>query len=113
MDTRSDSVEEKKSYEGAFPYTQWEDVEKVPTKKDGDDELPWYQQRKLSSSKSDPFGDEGDSEVKYKTMAWWQAYMIMTAETVSLGILSLPSVLAAIGMVPGIILIAALGVLAT
>jgi amino acid permease len=37
----------------------------------------------------------------------------MIAETVSLGILSLPSVLAAIGLVPGVILIASLGILAT
>lgn len=63
--------------------------------------------------KDDPFGDETNSEVKYRTMAWWQAGMIMIAETISLGILSLPSVLAAIGIVPGIILIAGLGILAT
>lgn len=37
----------------------------------------------------------------------------MIAETISLGILSLPSVLARIGMVPGILLIAGLGILAT
>lgn len=38
---------------------------------------------------------------------------VMIAETISLGILSLPSVLAAIGIVPGVILIAGLGILAT
>lgn len=37
----------------------------------------------------------------------------MIAETISLGILSLPSVLAAIGFVPGIILLVGLGALAT
>jgi amino acid permease len=37
----------------------------------------------------------------------------MIAETISLGILSLPSVLAAIGLVPGIILLIGLGALAT
>ena len=37
----------------------------------------------------------------------------MIAETISLGILSLPSVLAAIGIVPGVILIAGLGIIAT
>jgi len=117
MATRSDSVDEgKKSYDGSLPGEHNGDVEKVPTEKndDGDgDELPWYKQRKTSSAKLDPFGDEENSEVKYKTMAWWQAYMIMTAETVSLGILSLPSVLASVGMVPGVILIAGLGLLAT
>lgn len=42
-----------------------------------------------------------------------QAGMIMIAETISLGILSLPSVLATIGMAPGLILILGLGILAT
>ena len=52
------------------------------------------------SSQNSPFGDETHSEVKYRTMHWWQAGMIMVAETISLGILSLPSVLAAVGIVP-------------
>ncbi|KAL8733317.1 MAG: hypothetical protein Q9166_002141 [cf. Caloplaca sp. 2 TL-2023] len=70
---------------------------------------------RLSQSKGsdDPFGDEENADIKYKTMAWWQAGMIMIAETISLGILSLPSVLAEIGMVGGIILILGLGVVAT
>lgn len=38
---------------------------------------------------------------------------IMIAETISLDILSLPSVLAAVGMIPGIITIAGLGIPAT
>lgn len=54
-----------------------------------------------------------DDDIDYNTLEWWQAGFIMIAETVSLGILSLPSVLATVGMVPGIILIAGLGVLAT
>lgn len=53
-----------------------------------------------SKVSQDPFGDETNSEVKYRTLHWWQAGMIMIAETISLGILSLPSVLAAIGLVP-------------
>ena len=53
-----------------------------------------------SKVSQDPFGDETRSEVKYRTMHWWQAGMIMIAETISLGILSLPSVLAATGFVP-------------
>ena len=34
---------------------------------------------KATSSKdtNDPFGDESNSDVKYKTMHWWQAGMIM------------------------------------
>jgi hypothetical protein len=31
----------------------------------------------------DPFGDETDAEVKYRTLEWWQPAMIMVAETVS------------------------------
>ena len=49
---------------------------------------------------SEPFGDERNADVQYRTMHWWQAGMIMVAETISLGILSLPSVLAALGFVP-------------
>ena len=30
-----------------------------------------------SKDKNDPFGDESNSDVKYKTMHWWQAGMIM------------------------------------
>ncbi|EME77733.1 uncharacterized protein MYCFIDRAFT_45761 [Pseudocercospora fijiensis CIRAD86] len=82
-------------------------------------DLPAYPQehsRRQSTkydNRSDPFGDESDAEVKYRTMTWWQAAAIMIAETISLGILSLPSVLASIGLVPGIILIIGLGVIAT
>lgn len=79
------------------------------------DNLPQYdeQRRKSKYDKGDPFGDETDSEVKYRTMTWWQAAAIMIAETISLGILSLPSVLASIGIVAGVILIAGLGIIAT
>jgi amino acid permease len=38
---------------------------------------------------------------------------VLIAETISLGILSLPSVLATVGMVPGVLLIAGLGIIAT
>lgn len=61
----------------------------------------------------DPFGDEAEGDVKYKTLKWWQCSVIMIAETISLGILSLPSVLAEIGMIGGAILIVALGIVAT
>ena len=39
--------------------------------------------------------------------------MIMIAETISLGILSLPSVLKAVGIIPGVILIIGLSVVST
>jgi hypothetical protein len=38
---------------------------------DDDEEEPWFRQRRHSTAKEDPFGDESDSEVKYRTMAWW------------------------------------------
>ncbi|KAJ5242055.1 uncharacterized protein N7469_000382 [Penicillium citrinum] len=61
----------------------------------------------------DAFGDETNAEVKYKTMEWWQAGMFMIAESVSLGVLSLPATLASLGLAPAIILIIGLGLLAT
>lgn len=76
----------------------------------------YHNERRRSSydnDEDDPFGDEEDSEVKYRTLTWWQAAAIMVAETISLGILSLPSVLAAIGLIPGVILIVGLGIIAT
>lgn len=42
-----------------------------------------------------------------------QAGMVMIAETISLGILSLPGVLAAVGLVPGIVLMLVMGVMST
>jgi hypothetical protein len=48
----------------------------------------------------DPFGNEEHAETKYRTLLWWQCGMIMIAETISLGILSLPSAVAVLGLVP-------------
>lgn len=75
-----------------------------------DAETGEYKKRDLHG---DPFGDETDAEVKYRTMTWWQAAVTMIAETISLGILSLPSVLAAIGLVGGLIVLIGLGIIAT
>ncbi|KGO75999.1 Amino acid transporter, transmembrane [Penicillium italicum] len=62
---------------------------------------------------ADPFGDEELAEIKYRTLKWWQCGMIMIAETISLGILSLPSAMAVLGLVPALILIIGLGIVAT
>ncbi|KAJ5634321.1 hypothetical protein N7528_002163 [Penicillium herquei] len=59
----------------------------------------------------DPFGSEEVAEVKYRTMKWWHCGMLMIAENISLGILSIPSTIAVLGMVPAAILIVFLGVL--
>ncbi|KAL3481733.1 transmembrane amino acid transporter protein-domain-containing protein [Aspergillus californicus] len=61
----------------------------------------------------DAFGDESNAEVKYKTMEWWQTGMFMIAESVSLGVLSLPATLASLGLAPAIVLIIGLGLVAT
>ncbi|KAL5361719.1 transmembrane amino acid transporter protein-domain-containing protein [Aspergillus floccosus] len=61
----------------------------------------------------DAFGDEEFAEVKYKVLKWWQCGLLMVAETVSLGVLSLPAAVAGLGLVPSIIILLGLGGLAT
>ncbi|PKY05770.1 amino acid transporter [Aspergillus campestris IBT 28561] len=61
----------------------------------------------------DAFGDEEDAEVKYKVLSWWQCGFLMVAETVSLGILSLPAVVAQLGLAPSIVLMLVIGLIAT
>ncbi|KAJ5819629.1 hypothetical protein N7474_005220 [Penicillium riverlandense] len=53
----------------------------------------------------EPFGNEETAEVKYRTMKWWHCGMLMIAENVSVGILSLPSAVATLGMAPAAIMI--------
>ncbi|OJJ95043.1 hypothetical protein ASPACDRAFT_48147 [Aspergillus aculeatus ATCC 16872] len=62
---------------------------------------------------ADAFGNEELAEIKYKTLKWWQCGLLMICESVSLGVLSLPAAVAALGLVPAIILIVGLGILAT
>lgn len=59
----------------------------------------------------DAFGNEEFAEVKYKVLKWWQCGLLMVAETVSLGVLSLPAAIAAMGFVPSIIVLIGLGVI--
>ncbi|OJI97843.1 hypothetical protein ASPVEDRAFT_124601 [Aspergillus versicolor CBS 583.65] len=61
----------------------------------------------------DAFGEEEFAEVKYKTLKWWQCGLLMVAETVSLGVLSLPAAVAGLGFVPAVIILVALGIFAT
>lgn len=76
----------------------------------GDIEKP----RKVEdTTPADTFGDEQNAEVKYKVLKWWQCGFLMVAETVSIGILSLPAVISALGLVPAIIILLGLGFLAT
>ncbi|OQE16230.1 hypothetical protein PENFLA_c028G03148 [Penicillium flavigenum] len=91
--------------DGVTPYQDPTDSESgYNEKKMLEDQSPQYQ---------DAFGNEEGAEVKYKTMKWWQTGMFMIAESVSLGVLSLPKTLAQIGLAPAIILIIGLGILAT
>ncbi|KAK4546778.1 hypothetical protein LTR36_001510 [Oleoguttula mirabilis] len=53
------------------------------------------------------------SQIKYKTLSWQLVAVLMIAEIVSNGMLSLPSSLAVVGIVPGLIIIVFLGVFAT
>ncbi|KAK0355774.1 hypothetical protein LTR91_008108 [Friedmanniomyces endolithicus] len=66
-------------------------------------------QATVGSDGMDLVGDR----VVYNTLGWVKAALIMIAETISLGILSLPAVLAAIGLVPGILFIVVFGLMST
>ncbi|RAL62795.1 hypothetical protein DID88_004637 [Monilinia fructigena] len=59
------------------------------------------------------FGNEEGAEVQYKTMTWWQGSLVMIAENISLGILSLPAVLAKCGLIGGLVAIVGLGIFST
>ncbi|PQE23104.1 amino acid transporter protein [Rutstroemia sp. NJR-2017a WRK4] len=61
----------------------------------------------------DAYGNEEGAEVQYKTMTWWQGSLVMIAENISLGILSLPAVLAKVGLIGGLITIIGLGIFST
>jgi amino acid permease len=61
----------------------------------------------------DVFGEEENHDIKYKTLSWPMVALLMITEIVSNGMLSLPSSLAAVGIVPGLIVIAFLGAFAT
>lgn len=60
-----------------------------------------------------PFENDGNGETEYRTLTWLNAGTLLVAETISLGILSLPAVVASMGFVPGVILIVAFGIITT
>ncbi|MCJ1382431.1 hypothetical protein MMC17_005544 [Xylographa soralifera] len=61
----------------------------------------------------DVFGNEENNAIKYKTLSWQLVAVLMIAEIVSNGMLSLPSSLAVVGIVPGVIIIVFLGIFGT
>ncbi len=63
----------------------------------------------LTQIDRDVFGNEEGAEIKYKTLSWPLVAVLMIAEIVSNGMLSLPAATAVVGIVPGVILIVFLG----
>ncbi|KAK2595456.1 hypothetical protein QQS21_006796 [Conoideocrella luteorostrata] len=61
----------------------------------------------------DVFGSEDNHDIKYKNLSWQLVTVLMVAEIVSNGMLSLPYSLAVVGMVPGLVIIIFLGIFAT
>lgn len=64
-------------------------------------------------AQNDVFGREEAHDIKYKSLSWPMTAVLMIAEIVSNGMLSLPSSLGSIGLVPGLIIIIFLGIFAT
>ncbi|KAA1468635.1 hypothetical protein DENSPDRAFT_863722 [Dentipellis sp. KUC8613] len=58
----------------------------------------------------DVFIDSDDHQIRYKTLSWQFVGLLMTAEIVSNGMLSLPNAVAVIGLVPSVILTVFLGI---
>ncbi|KAG7135335.1 N amino acid transport system protein like [Verticillium longisporum] len=84
------------------------------TKNEGyDDAVPRYEAPAASHDDGGMLSSEEGELINYKTLNWWQGGIVLIAETVSLGILSLPSVLATVGLVPGIVLILVMSALST
>ncbi|KAK3672419.1 hypothetical protein LTR78_007726 [Recurvomyces mirabilis] len=69
--------------------------------------------RPVNYDNEDVFGHEEGHDIKYKTLSWQLVSVLMIAEIVSNGMLSLPSSLAVVGIVPGLIIIVFLGIFAT
>ncbi|RMY66808.1 hypothetical protein D0864_11743 [Hortaea werneckii] len=84
------------------------DIESGPEHKEEPDNLS---PRNASHAEGTVIETPPQDEVHYATMSWWHTALVMIAETVSLGILSLPSALATLGYIPGILLILTLGLL--
>ncbi|KAK3075469.1 hypothetical protein LTR53_001177 [Teratosphaeriaceae sp. CCFEE 6253] len=70
------------------------------------DSRPTYNSgRPVNYDNEDVFGHEEGHDIKYKTLSWQLVAVLMIAEIVSNGMLSLPSSLAVVGIVPGLIII--------
>lgn len=77
------------------------------------DDVPPYPDSE-AAGEVNPFGHEDENaEIKYRTMDWWHAGLLMVAENISLGVLSLPQAVAHLGLFPGIFLIVFFGLFST
>ncbi|TKA70674.1 hypothetical protein B0A49_04378 [Cryomyces minteri] len=95
------------SYEKDFSKTDYSSPsDEPPTRLGAPNDLATYHEH-------DVFGHEENHQIKYKTLSWQLVAVLMIAEIVSNGMLSLPSSLAVVGIVPGLILIVILGIFAT
>ncbi|KAF7339694.1 Amino acid transporter [Mycena sanguinolenta] len=65
-----------------------------------------------SKAEADVFEEQPDHDFHYKTLSWQFVSLLMIAEIVSNGMLSLPSALAVVGIVPAVILIIFFGLFA-
>ncbi|KAJ7900062.1 transmembrane amino acid transporter protein-domain-containing protein [Mycena olivaceomarginata] len=66
----------------------------------------------IPKAETDVFEEQPDHDFHYKTLSWQFVSLLMIAEIVSNGMLSLPSALAVVGIVPAVILIVFFGVFA-
>lgn len=76
-------------------------------------DIPADEKSTNESHDGDPMANQVQDGVEYQSMSWWQAGMVMVAETISLGILSLPQAMSTVGVIPGLILLLSLGVFAS
>ncbi|KAL2859507.1 transmembrane amino acid transporter protein-domain-containing protein [Aspergillus pseudodeflectus] len=72
----------------------------------------------LPARLQDPFEGDECRGVQYRVMKWWcvcflLSLPLMIAQSISLGVLSLPSSMATLGLIPGCILIIGMGILTT
>ncbi|KAI7786440.1 hypothetical protein LA080_003683 [Diaporthe eres] len=79
------------------------------SKKDDSSPPPAYRTDDTRTTHS--VAQEDGAEIDLTPLSWWKAGTILFAETVSLGILSLPSVIASVGIGPGIALIVVMAIL--
>ncbi|ERF73571.1 hypothetical protein EPUS_07505 [Endocarpon pusillum Z07020] len=91
----------------SYRYSDQEKIESPPERYENGTQAP------LFYDDNDVFGHEASHQIRYKTLTWHMVAVLMIAEIVSNGMLSLPGALAVVGIVPGLILIIFLGVFAT